>query len=140
MLYRDECYRIIGCCFEVYNDKGCGFLESVYQECLEIELRHQGVPFVSQPELVLSYRSRPLKQSFRADFVCYGKIIVELKAVTSICDEHRSQLLNYLNATGFELGLLVNFGHYPRLEYKRLALTRKQTTSNPASSIQYHSR
>ncbi|HEX6987511.1 MAG TPA: GxxExxY protein [Planctomycetaceae bacterium] len=127
MIYRDECYRIVGACFEVYNDKGCGFLESVYQECLEIEFRRQGIPFVPQPELTLEYRGAVLRQTFRADFVCFGKIIVELKAVSSLCGEHQAQLLNYLNATGFELGLLINFGHYPKLEYKRIALTKRRS-------------
>ncbi|MBA3312697.1 MAG: GxxExxY protein [Planctomycetota bacterium] len=142
MIYRDECYRIVGACFEVYNNKGCGFLESVYQECLEIEFRHQGIPFVPQPELMLTYRDVPLRRSFRADFVCFGKIIVELKAVSSLCDAHQAQLLNYLNAAGFQLGLLINFGHDPKLEYKRMALTdrRQERTDGGSIITETHSR
>jgi len=108
----------------VYNDKGCGFLEPVYQECLAIEFEYQRIPAIAKPSLVLSYRSRILKQTYEPDYVCFEKIIVELKAVLALADEHRAQLLNYLHATGFELGLLVNFGHYPGLEYKRIAKTQ----------------
>ena len=126
IIYKEESYKIIGACFEVYNEKGCGFLESVYQECLEIEFEHQNIPFGSQAELELWYRDRKLKQTYKVDFVCHGKIIVEIKAVSQLVDEHRAQLLNYLNATGFHLGLLVNFGHHPQLEYERIALTQKK--------------
>ena len=125
LIYKDECYAIIGACFNVYKDKGCGFLEPVYQECMEIELAHQSIPFVAKPKLPLSYRGRPLKQHYEADFTCHGKIIVELKAVTVLADEHRAQVINYLKATGQKLGLLVNFGHYPRLEWERLANTNQ---------------
>lgn len=123
LVYPKESYAIIGACFNVYKEMGCGFLESVYQECLEIELENQGIPFRAQQELTLTYRDRELKQKYKADFVCYDKIIVELKAVSRLTDEHRAQVLNYLNATGMRLGLLVNFGHYPKLEYERLVLT-----------------
>ena len=90
LLFKEEAYRIIGACFEVYNEKGCGFVESVYQECLEIELGIQQIPFVPQVELSLFYKDRPLIQKYKPDFICYGKIIVELKAVSSILDEHRA--------------------------------------------------
>ena len=123
LIYKEECYAIVGACFNVYKDKGCGFLEPVYQECMEIELAHQNIPFIAKPKLPLSYRGRPLKQHYEPDFICYGKIIVELKAVTLLADEHRAQVINYLKATGFKLGLLINFGHYPRLEWERLANT-----------------
>lgn len=131
ILFKDESYAIIGACFEVYNGKGCGFLEPVYQECLQIEFEHQRIPAIAKPLLTLSYRDRPLQQTYQADFVCYGKIIVELKAVSKLVDEHRAQLQNYLHATGFELGLLVNFGHYPRLEHERIARSQhKQKRDN----------
>ncbi len=123
LIYKDECYALIGACFAVYKDKGCGFLEPVYQECMEIELAFQNIPFVVKPRLPLFYRNRPLKLHYEPDFVTYGKIIIELKAVSKLCDEHRAQVINYLKATGYKLGLLVNFGHYPRLEYERLANT-----------------
>jgi GxxExxY protein len=120
LIYREECYAIVGACFEVYKEKGCGFAENVYQECLEIELALQNIPFQPQFELRLQYKNRPLKSFFLPDFVCYEKIIVELKAVTKLTDEHRAQVHNYLKGTGFKLGLLVNFGHHPKLEYERI--------------------
>jgi len=126
LIYKKESYTIVGACFEVYNEKGCGFLEPVYQECLGIEFEHQRIPAIGKPWLTLSYRDRILKQTYQADYVCFERIIVELKAVSKLVDEHRAQLLNYLHATGFELGLLVNFGHYPQLEYERIANTRKK--------------
>ena len=120
LIYKDESYAIIGACFNVYKNMGCGFLESVYQECLEMELDYQGIPFESQKQLKLTYRDRELKQKYRADFVCFKKIIIELKATSGLIKEYESQVLNYLNATKFKLGILVNFGHHPKLEYKRL--------------------
>jgi len=126
LIYKDESYAIIGACFEVYKDKGCGFNEPIYHECLEIELELQGIPFISKPPLTLQYRGRTLVQRFNPDFVCYEKIILEIKAVSALVDEHRAQLLNYLSATDCELGLLVNFGHYPRLEYERLLPRRDE--------------
>jgi GxxExxY protein len=125
LIYKDESYAIIGACFAVYKDKGCGFLEPVYHECLEIELELQRIPFQSKAPQTLQYRGRTLVQTFAPDFACYDKIIVELKAVSALVDEHRAQLLNYLSATGCKLGLLVNFGHYPGMEYERL-LSRNQ--------------
>jgi GxxExxY protein len=125
LICKDECYAIVGGCFAVYKDKGCGFVEPVYQECLEIEFDRLGLPAVPQPQLALSYRGRVLKQKYVPDFICYGKIVLEIKAVSALVDEHRAQVLNYLNATGFQLGLLVNFGHYPKLEYERIANTIK---------------
>ena len=122
LLYKDESYEIIGACFEVYKEKGNGFVEPVYQECLEMEFGLQGVPFSAQERLRLSYKGQELKQRYIPDFMCYEKIIVELKAVTQLTDEHRAQVLNYLKATGYRLGLLVNFGHHPKLEYERIIL------------------
>lgn len=124
ILYKEESYAIIGACFNVYKDKGCGFLEGVYQECLEIEFEYQRISFVAQQQLSLEYRGRKLKHVYLPDFICYGGIIVELKAVSKLIDEHRAQVLNYLNACQMQLGLLVNFGHYPKLEYERIANTR----------------
>ena len=126
LIYKEECYAIIGGCFTVYKAKGCGFLEAVYQECMEIELEFLKIPFAAQRPLPFSYRGRQLKQKFQPDFICYDKIILELKAVSELTDEHRAQVINYLNATGYQLGLLVNFGHYPRVEYERLAYTARR--------------
>jgi len=120
ILFKDEAYKIVGACFEVYNEEGCGFVEPVYQECLEIELDLQGIPFQAQRQLQLSYKGRQLKQVYIPDFMCFEKIIVEIKAVSKLTDEHRAQVHNYLKATGLRLGLLVNFGHHPKLEYERI--------------------
>ena len=120
--YEELSRKIIGCCFEVYNEKGNGFVESVYQECLEIELEMQDVLFESQPELRIDYKGRELKQFYKPDFICDGNIILELKAVKVLTDEHQAQLLNYLKATGLKVGYLINFGSYPKLEFKRMVL------------------
>ncbi len=125
LIYPEESYKIMGACFEVYNDKGCGFLESVYQECMDIELRLQAIPARPQVALPLTYEGVSLKQNDRPDFECHGKIILELKAVERLTDEHIAQVLNSLNATGYTLGLLVNFGGHPKLEYRRIVRTRK---------------
>ena len=122
IVYRDECYKIVGACFEVYREKGCGFLESVFHECLQLEFGLQSIPFEQQRALRLEYKGRPLQHGFVADFICFEKIILELKAVSRLADEHRSQVLNYLSATGYKLGLLVNFGHHPKLEWERIVL------------------
>jgi len=129
-LFKEESYKIIGACFEVYNQKGCGFTEPVYQECLQIELAMQGIPYVAQPELKLEYKGRSLSQFFRPDFICYEKIIIEIKAVANMIDAHKAQAINYLNATKFELAILVNFGQFPRLSYERLANNRKPVLTN----------
>jgi len=90
LLLEQETHRILGTCFEVYKEKGCGFVEPVYQECLEMELAGQSIQFVAQQEIGLSYKGRPLKQTYRADFVCFGKVMVEIKAVSALNDEHPS--------------------------------------------------
>jgi len=118
--FPDQSYKIRGAVFEVYREMGCGFLEAVYQECLERELAKQGIPFVSQQDLILRYKGQSLVQTYRPDFICYGLIIVEIKAVKELGNEHRAQVHNYLKATGLELGLLVNFGHYPKAVIERI--------------------
>lgn len=122
IFYPDESYAIMGACFQVYKEMGNGFLEPVYQECVEIEFQSCSIPFEAQKELQLMYRVRLLKRTYKPDFVCNDKIIVEIKAVSNITDEHRSQILNYQHATKFRLGILVNFGHHPKLEYERFVL------------------
>ncbi|NNE97381.1 MAG: GxxExxY protein [Pyrinomonadaceae bacterium] len=126
IVYKEESYKIIGACFEVYKNKGCGFIEAVYQECLAIEFELQDIPFVEQPILELEYKGKLLKQTFQPDFICHNKIVVEIKAVSDLIDAYKSQTLNYLNATQFELALLVNFGHFPKIEYKRIANNRNK--------------
>lgn len=130
IVYKEESYKIIGACFEVYKQKGCSFTEPVYQECLSIELELQKIPFIAQPKIQLEYKGRTLEQFFQPDFVCYGKIVVEIKALPVIIEINKSQTLNYLNATSFELALLVNFGHFPKLEYKRIANNLKKTNNS----------
>ncbi len=120
IVLKDESYKVIGACFEVYNTMGCGFLEGVYQECLGIEFFNQTIPFKAQVPLELVYKEKPLQQKYIPDFICFEEIIVEIKALKELCDEHRSQVHNYLKATGYKLGLLVNFGQYPKLQYERV--------------------
>ncbi len=120
ILLKEEAYAIVGACFEVYNNMGCGFLEPVYQECLEIELELRGIPFVSNAELKLRYKDRTLKKKYEPDCMCFDKVIVEIKAVSELTDDHRSQVHNYLKATGYRLGLLVNFGAHGELKYDRI--------------------
>lgn len=119
ILFKQDSYCIIGACFEVYKEKGSGFLEAVYQECLGIELADQGIPFTEQPILRLKYKGRTLKQTYQPDFLCFGEIVLEIKAIKTLADEHRAQTINYLKATDKQLGLLINFGHYPKIEHER---------------------
>jgi GxxExxY protein len=121
IIYKEESYAIQGAIFTVYREMGCGFLESVYQECLQKEFGYRGIPFESQKELQLSYKGEALQQVFKPDFICFGKILVELKAVRALAPEHAAQVLNYIKATGMSLGLLVNFGTHPNVTVKRFA-------------------
>tara|TARA_Y100000588_G_C14012594_1_gene820643 strand:- start:518 stop:892 length:375 start_codon:yes stop_codon:yes gene_type:complete len=120
VVYKDESYQIMGACFEVYQDKGSGFVEPVYQECLSMELELREIPFIEQVSLPLEYKGRRLKQTYKADFTCFDRIILEIKAASKLTDEHRAQIHNYLKATGYKLGMLVNFGHYPKVEWERI--------------------
>jgi GxxExxY protein len=117
IVFADESYQVMGACYEVYNYFGCGFLEGVYQEALAIELADRLIPF---QELILRYKSHTLKTHYKPDFICFGKIILEIKAVSRFCDEYRTQVHNYLKATGYKLGLLVNFGQHPKVIYERI--------------------
>jgi GxxExxY protein len=130
LIYQEETFAILGAVFEVYREMGSGFLEAVYQECLEKELRRQNIPFVAHKELRLVYKGEILQQTYKPDFICYDKIIIELKAVKEISPEHKAQLLNYLKATNLELGLLINFGSYPRVQIERMVsqMTAKSKT------------
>ena len=120
IVHKAESYAIMGACFEVYREMGCGFTEPIYQECLEIELGLQAIHFHPQRELKLAYKEQQLKAFFKPDFLCYDLIVVEIKAVSAFADEHRAQVHNYLKATGLKLGILVNFGHFPKLQYERI--------------------
>ncbi len=112
-------YALIGSCFEVYNEMGDGYLEDVYQESLELELTDRGIPYVAQPKLAIFYKGRALRKHYEADLIVLDKIIVELKAVKTLLPEHEAQLLNYLKATGRKVGYLVNFGAFPKLDWRR---------------------
>ena len=120
LIYREEVYGIVGACFEVYNEKGCGFYEDVYQHALEIEFGLRSIPFVAKPELEIRYKGILLRKKYEPDFVLHGKIIMEIKSVTALNDEHRAQVHNYLKASSFKVGLLVNFGKAGDLEYERM--------------------
>jgi GxxExxY protein len=122
LLFPNEVFQIQGAVFEVYRAMGAGFLEGVYQECLALEFGRRSVPFAAQKALALEYKGQRLQQGYVADFVCYDRIIIELKAVRAIAPEHRAQTINYLRATGMKLGLLVNFGTAPKVEIERFAL------------------
>ena len=110
LLYKELTDRILKAAYTVHNELGCGFLERVYQDALELEFRLRNIPYEREKLIQVMYKGHPLGVPYRADFVCYGKIIVELKAVEELTSTHRSQVLNYLHATKMKLGLLVNFG------------------------------
>jgi len=124
LLYEKECYCIQGAIYAVYREIGSGFLEAVYQECLARELHSASVPFAAQKELRLYYKGELIEQTYRADFVCYDTIILELKAVQDIAPIHKAQVLNYLKMSRLKLGLLVNFGHYPKATVDRIVNSR----------------
>lgn len=118
----EECYRIVGAAMEVQNTLGPGFQEAVYQEALECELALRGIPFEAQREMAVEYKGRVLTAKFRADLVCYGRILVELKALKAPGTVEEAQVLNYLAVSKLEVGLLLNFGAGGRLETKRFVL------------------
>ncbi|HMP76632.1 MAG TPA: GxxExxY protein [Kiritimatiellia bacterium] len=123
LLFESETFRILGAGFTVYKEMGPGFLESVYQECMEIELGSLGIPFSSQPLAPIQFKGAALKTQYRPNIICFDSVLVELKACSKLLDEHRAQLLNYLRATGIQVGLLLNFGHHPLLEHERFVKT-----------------
>jgi len=120
-IFKRECYEIIGCCMEVHSELGCGFLEAIYQEALELSFMDTEIPFEREVQLDVFYKGRELNKKYFADFICFDEIIVELKAVNKLSDVHYAQVLNYLKATGKRVGLLVNFGA-KSLQYKRVIL------------------
>lgn len=119
LLFKQQSYDIIGAAMSVYNTLGPGFLEPVYQEALEIEFKRRNIPYEREKEIKIYYDGIELSKTYRADFVIYGNVIVELKAVSCLDDGNRAQLINYLKATNMKLGLLLNFGNYKGLEYER---------------------
>ncbi len=122
LLYEPETFRIQGAVFEVNRVMGAGFLEAVYQEALSREFELRCVPFVAKPQISITYKGVRLKQTYEPDFICFDRVIVELKAVREIAPEHRAQTVNYLKATGLRVALLVNFGGLGRAPVERFAL------------------
>ncbi len=120
LLYKDEVFEITGAAIHVHNTLGSGYLEAVYQEALAIELAARNIPFVEQPQLEIYYRGQVLKKYYQPDFVVFDKIIVEIKALDRLSGTEEAQVLNYLKATGMRLGLLINFGTHPKMQWKRL--------------------
>lgn len=120
LLFKEEVYAIYGATIEVHRELGPGFLEPVYQEALERELEMRGLPFVSQAELRIRYKGDFLKKTYNPDFLCYDKITVEIKALCRLSGTERAQVMNYLKASGLELGLLINFGSVGKLERERI--------------------
>lgn len=122
ILLADEVYAIIGAAIEVHRVLGAGFLEAVYQEALAIELSARGIPYESEKALPILYKGQRLQKEYRADFVCYDTIIVELKAIQRITEIEEAQLLNYLKATRIRVGLIINFASHGRLDWRRMVL------------------
>jgi len=110
LIFKDECYQIIGACMAVHSELGCGFLEAVYQEALEEEFKSRNIPYLREESLAIVYKGKVLSKRYTADFICYNSIIIELKALSELNSVHKSQLINYLKVTKHKLGLLVNFG------------------------------
>jgi GxxExxY protein len=125
IILKEEVYAIVGAAMEVHRILGCGFLEPVYQEALEIELTARGIPYTSQQVLPISYKGQRLKKTYVADFVIFGNIIVEIKALDCLSSREEAQVINYLKSTGIEVGLLINFGS------RKLEWSRKILTHNP---------
>ena len=122
LLHADEVYRVQGAVFEVNQVMGAGYLEAVYQECLLLEFQARGIPFVAQPTLKLDYKGTRLRHVYVPDFVCFGSVLVELKALGALAPEHRAQILNYLKTSNLRVGLLINFGCSPKARIERFAL------------------
>ena len=122
LIFKEEVYVIVGAAMEVYWQLGRGFLEPVYQEALGIEFQRRGIPFEAQREIAILYKGEPLKKRYVADFICYGQIVIELKALQGLCGRDVGQLLNYMKATRFNVGLLFNFGSPVRLEWHRYVI------------------
>ena len=119
LIFKEESYKIIGAAMEVHKELGAGFLEAIYQEAFELELQKQNIPYEREKLLNIFYKGQKLKKRYSADFVCYDKIVVELKALSELNTDHDAQVLNYLKTSGLKLGLLLNFGS-KSLQYKRL--------------------
>ena len=114
----ERTYKIIGAAMEVHRELGCGFLEAVYKESLERELSIQNIPYKAQVDVEISYKGKPLDKRYQPDFICFDEVIIEIKALDKLTGNEKAQIINYLKATGFKVGLLINFGARS-LEYER---------------------
>jgi len=123
MICDEQTYAIIGAAMTVHRELGHGFLEAVYQDALAIELADQNIPFAREVELPVAYKGKILSTAYRADFVCYEEVVVELKALNRLTEKEESHLINYLRESGIQRGLLVNFGA-KSLQYKRMVFSR----------------
>jgi GxxExxY protein len=119
IVYKEESFKIVGACMEVHKKLGPGFLESVYSEALELEFIKMNIPYEREKKLPVYYEDKPLQKYFRADFICYKSIILELKATKFLIEADHRQTMNNVKATKYKLGLLINFGT-PSLTYKRI--------------------
>ena len=126
LIYKKEVYEIVGAAMEVHSTLGSGFLERVYHEALKAEFNERNIPFKAEQGLEIHYKGKPLKAIYRADFVCYDKIILEIKAVKETAPEHVAQTINYLKITNFKVGVLINFGKHDKLEWERFINTPKK--------------
>ena len=120
LILKEEAYAVVGAAIDVHRELGPGFLESIYQEAMEIELTSRKIPFVAQQPISVRYKGLILKKQYFADLVCFERIIVEIKALPQLSVTETAQLLNYLKGTGFPVGILINFGSHGKLEWKRL--------------------
>ena len=119
LVLKKEVFAIVGAAIEVHKELGPGFLEAVYQEAMEIELRERNIPFEAQKPLRISYKGKMLNKEYCADLICFGQVIVELKALDRLSGNEEAQILNYLKATGLKVGVLINFGSHGKMEWKR---------------------
>ncbi len=133
IIYAEEVYAIIGAAMEVHRVLGCGFLEPVYQEALEIEFSTRKIPFIPQRELHINFKGQLLKKTYIADFFAFEKIIIEIKALDKLTSREEAQVLNYLKATGMQVGVLINFGA-ESLEWKRVVFTKSKNSPNSRNS------
>jgi len=131
LIYKEEVYAVVGAAMEVYNQLGPGFLESIYQEAMEIETLERKIPTKPQHNIVVLYKGKPLKKFYIADLLCYDQVIVEIKAIDTLTTREESQLINYLKATGLKVGLIINFGSHGKLEWRRLVLTKDGSSRRP---------
>ena len=124
LLHEEETGKILNACFEVHKELGNGFLEAVYQEALELELKNQNIPYEREKLLPITYKGKLLEKDYYADFICYGKIVVELTAVAALTSSHKAQVINYLKASSNEIGLLIYFGTNS-LKWERISKNEK---------------